>query len=153
MGLCSTGSQVWFARLVGQGYTAPGFLPSLAMKPPNVVAERLHLLRKRMGLTQAELGQRVGVSQASISSWERGEFAPTVTDLSKIADAAEVSLDWLAGRSDSTSGLSPGMWIIDLAQLDNPTEELWCIEVPRRHRIVDHREKERLKAEVRRRKT
>ena len=40
------------------------------------VGERLLELRNRTGLTQAELGQLIGVSKRSILKWEGGEGVP-----------------------------------------------------------------------------
>lgn len=34
--------------------------------------------RERLGLTQSELGQMVGVSMRTIGNWERGETPPTL---------------------------------------------------------------------------
>lgn len=39
-------------------------------------AERVRVLRERMGLTQAELAERVGTRQQTISEWETGARAP-----------------------------------------------------------------------------
>ncbi|MEE2059895.1 helix-turn-helix transcriptional regulator [Rhodococcus artemisiae] len=39
---------------------------------------RVREFRKRAGLTQAELGARVGVSRQSIVSTEKGDYAPSV---------------------------------------------------------------------------
>jgi DNA-binding transcriptional regulator YiaG len=39
-------------------------------------AERVRALRERMGLTQAEMAERVGTRQQTISEWETGARAP-----------------------------------------------------------------------------
>ena len=38
--------------------------------------KRVRLLRKRLGLTQAQLAQRLTVDRATISRWERGQQRP-----------------------------------------------------------------------------
>jgi transcriptional regulator with XRE-family HTH domain len=40
--------------------------------------------RKRLGLSQAELGERVGVSQVTVSNWERGKTAPGPVDVAAL---------------------------------------------------------------------
>lgn len=47
--------------------------------------EFIALLRREQGLTQAELGERLGVTNKTISRWERGNYMP---DLALIPDLA-----------------------------------------------------------------
>ena len=49
--------------------------------------------RKIAGLTQTELGQKVGVSGDTVSNWERGITEPTVTQAQAIADAVGLDFD------------------------------------------------------------
>lgn len=54
-------------------------------------------LRKKMGLTQTQLAQRLGIRQKTVSDWERGLSLPTLP-LSKVRLMMEVfnlSLDEL----------------------------------------------------------
>lgn len=44
----------------------------------NPVSLLLRVARLRSGLEQGELAQRLGVSQATVSRWERGQLAPTL---------------------------------------------------------------------------
>lgn len=44
-------------------------------------------LRKRAGLNQMELAERLGTSQSGVSAWERGRNGPPVRDIKKIARA------------------------------------------------------------------
>lgn len=57
------------------------------------VAEQIALLRKSKGLTQNELGERVGVSFQAVSKWERGETLPDVALLPDLAKVLETSID------------------------------------------------------------
>jgi DNA-binding transcriptional regulator YiaG len=41
-------------------------------KEPDFTPERIKTLRSRLGLTQAQLGAQLGVSQKVISAWEIG---------------------------------------------------------------------------------
>lgn len=63
-----------------------------------IFTERLKELRLKKGLTQTELGEKVGVKQNTFTNWEKGKREPSFENLIKLADLLEVSLDWLFGR-------------------------------------------------------
>ena len=56
-------------------------------------------LRDKKGWSQAELADNSGVSRVMIGKYERGEAAPSIEAAKKIADALDVSLDYLVGAS------------------------------------------------------
>lgn len=56
-------------------------------------------LRKKKGLNRDDLGAAVGTSGAMIGKYERDEMTPSVEMAKKIADALDVSLDYLIGSS------------------------------------------------------
>jgi len=56
-------------------------------------------IRKRVGLSQSELGKKVGTSGDIIGKYERDEVKPSIEVASKIADVLEVSLDFLLGKT------------------------------------------------------
>ena len=62
---------------------------------------RIKELRERSGLSQAELGEIVGVKRAAVSLWESKVSTPNFSVFCALADFFKVSLDYLAGRSDS----------------------------------------------------
>lgn len=55
--------------------------------------------RKRLGLSQEELAARLNVSRQAVSKWETGDSVPDLAKLLALADALELSLDDLCGRS------------------------------------------------------
>jgi transcriptional regulator with XRE-family HTH domain len=55
-------------------------------------------LRDKKGLSQTELADKSGVSRVMIGKYERGEATPSIDAAKKIADALEVSLDYLVGE-------------------------------------------------------
>lgn len=57
--------------------------------------EKLTDLRRRRGLSQAQLADRLGVTRQSVSKWETGEAMPELSKLIALADLFEVSLDYL----------------------------------------------------------
>lgn len=57
-------------------------------------------LRKKKGLSQGELGKAVGTSGDIIGRYERDEVKPSIEVAVKLADALEVSLDFLVGKTE-----------------------------------------------------
>ena len=55
-------------------------------------AMRLTQLRKKKGYTQAQLADKIGVTNKSVSRWERGEGYPDISVLPALADALSLSL-------------------------------------------------------------
>lgn len=55
--------------------------------------------RKMLHLSQQKFGEKFGVSQNAVSAWERNAKFPHPTTLVEIADACNVSVDWLLGRT------------------------------------------------------
>ena len=63
-------------------------------------SENLIRLRKEKGLTQQGLACFLDVSQQCISEWEKDKIEPTMSNLMRIADCFEVSIDFLVGRKE-----------------------------------------------------
>ena len=63
----------------------------------NAIAAYLQTLRKEKDLTQAELGERLGVSAQAVSSWERAESLPDTSLLPELALIYDVSVDEILG--------------------------------------------------------
>ena len=60
----------------------------------------MKLLRRILRLTPAELGERAGLSEATISDYENESCEPSLDTLIKLAAEFNVSVDWLLGRED-----------------------------------------------------
>lgn len=54
------------------------------------VGEQIKALRENAGLTQTELGEKVGVSGVAIMRYEKNKRQPRIEHLQRIADALEV---------------------------------------------------------------
>ena len=59
---------------------------------------RIKELREAAGMSQRELGERIGISGPAVSMWESGENRPSLTNLEKLADVLGVSIDAILGR-------------------------------------------------------
>lgn len=65
-----------------------------------VFAERLTELRKQYKYTQRQMADILGISQPSYIRYENDTSEPTQENLVKLADAFDVSVDYLLGCSD-----------------------------------------------------
>jgi transcriptional regulator with XRE-family HTH domain len=68
------------------------------MHPGRRIAER----RIQLGMSQEELGDRVGTSQKQISRYENGHNDPTSDVLIKFAHALDTTADWLLGLTNAS---------------------------------------------------
>lgn len=64
--------------------------------------EKLAMLRKNNGYSTRELGEKLRVSQSSVSLWEKGARRPDMGTLVKIANLYGVSTDYLLGSEDNS---------------------------------------------------
>ena len=62
--------------------------------------ERLTQLRKAKGLTQTELGEKIGISQRMIAYYEKDEAQPPGPMLINLANALETTIDELLGKTN-----------------------------------------------------
>ena len=63
------------------------------------IGERIIQLRKTKNWSQDELAKHVNASRIMIGKYERGDNAPSIEVLLKLAKAFGVSLDYLVGES------------------------------------------------------
>lgn len=66
-----------------------------------VFGQRLFLLRKQTGKTQADIAKLLGVTPTQISDMEGGKTGTTMPRLYFLCDYFNVSADYLLGRSDA----------------------------------------------------
>ena len=69
----------------------------------NILAERLRECRKERGLTQGQVAIYCDITEKAYQNYELMAREPKLEILVKIADLFEVSLDYLAGRTDKKS--------------------------------------------------
>lgn len=70
----------------------------------NILGERLKSCRKTLSLTQQEVAEKLGVTSASISSWESGARRPDFEMLDNLSRLYDVSFDYLLGKSNTKYG-------------------------------------------------
>ena len=66
----------------------------------NILGSRILEQRKKLGLNQAELGAKIGLSHKSISTMESGTRKTSLDKLVELAYVFKVSTDYLLGITD-----------------------------------------------------
>lgn len=61
------------------------------------IADKILLLRKREGISQEELANKLNTSRQAISKWETGEALPDLNSLKKLAVTLGFSIDKAMG--------------------------------------------------------
>ena len=62
------------------------------------LGERIKFHRKRLGLTQEQLAERLGVSPQAVSKWENNISCPDISILPEMADLFGITVDALLGK-------------------------------------------------------
>ncbi len=62
--------------------------------------QKMTLIRKQKKMSQAELGKVSGINGDIVGKYERNEMKPSIETAKKLADALEISLDYLVGEGD-----------------------------------------------------
>ncbi len=70
------------------------------------LSEKLYTLRKKSGLSQEQLAEKLEVSRQAISKWESGTSVPESDKLIVISNYFNVSLDYLL-KEDAEQSASP----------------------------------------------
>ncbi|MCP3032596.1 helix-turn-helix domain-containing protein [Halobacillus sp. A1] len=68
-----------------------------------MLSQRLKYSRKTKGLTQSELANKIKTTKSTVSNYENGYSTPSNEMLISLANALDVSVDYLLGRTDSNA--------------------------------------------------
>ena len=85
------------------------------------IGAQIALLRKKKGITQSELGERLGVSFQSVSKWERGENLPDTAILVDLANILETT-NFILNGGEKVMAYNGKISVADMA------EGLKCLE-------------------------
>lgn len=87
-----------------------------------IVAENLAALRKKRGMTQAELAERLDYSDKAISRWEHGDTLPDMNVLCELCEFYGITLDYLTEKHDAEEE----QITVSKAQKGNETKIAMC---------------------------
>jgi putative transcriptional regulator len=68
-----------------------------------IVENRVREVRSRLGLTQDQLAERIGVARQSIISIEKGRFLPTVETALRLSAALQAPVEDLFWLKEKTA--------------------------------------------------
>ena len=95
---------------------------STAVAQDRAIGSRLREMRKRLGLTQQEFAERLGLGRLSVARYEAGRV-PRINILKEIARAGGVSVASLIS-TESESAASPAQSSVSPAQIPMPLMRL-----------------------------
>ena len=84
--------------------------------------------RKKAGLSQEALAEKLGVSRQAVSKWETGEAVPELSKLVLLAQTFGVTTDWLLSESEPEPETPPAGTASDAAE--EPPKTNWVESVP-----------------------
>ncbi len=71
------------------------------------LADKIHEARKRAGLSQEELADRLGVTRQAVSKWETGKSVPDTENIRRMTVVLAVSADYFLGSGSTEAGGGP----------------------------------------------
>jgi len=90
--------------------------------------KRLTEVRKDKKMSQDEVGKLVGVHGAVIGRYERDEVKPSIEMATQLAEALEVSLDYLVGSTDILLEKSIVNRVLDIQKLkENDKQHVFAL--------------------------
>ena len=75
---------------------------------PKTLGERIRFVRLQQNISQKDLAKATEISSVAMYQIESGKYDPRVKHLEKIADKLNVSMDYLAGRTNEAH------WLLEL---------------------------------------
>lgn len=79
---------------------------SASSRPSEVFPRHLREAREKRGLSQGDLARRTGLKASAISHFETGTRKPSFDNLRRLADALEITTDYLLGRVTDAQALA-----------------------------------------------
>src|ERR1700745_2212752 len=70
------------------------------MTSPQDIGARIRSVREEQGWTQDQLAEAVGVSRSAVAQWETGRAGQVTANLSRIAEALAVNVEYLMFGDD-----------------------------------------------------
>jgi len=86
-------------------------------KIKSAISKNITELRRKAGMTQAQLAEKLNYSDKAISKWERGESIPDIIIIKQLADLFGVTVDYMISAEHTRSDKPP---------------------LPERHKVLNH---------------
>lgn len=88
------------------------------------IGQFIQVGRKEAGMTQAEMGERLGVSAQSVSNWERGETLPDVSLLPDLACMLHCSVDAILTGGAGSGGYRRNIIVAQIQEALNAIDRI-----------------------------
>ena len=72
----------------------------IVMAKTDSVSSRIRRLRRKRGLTQAELASKIHVSRETVRDWELDKYEPSCQILVRLSNFFNVSIDYILGNTN-----------------------------------------------------
>lgn len=72
--------------------------------------EKIFYCRRKAGLSQEALAEKLGVSRQAVSKWETGDAVPEIGKLLALAKQFDVTTDWLLSEEDAEEDAKEDMF-------------------------------------------
>ena len=82
-----------------------------------VLAENIVSLRKKQGMSQERLAEKLNVSRQAVSNWERGIAVPDVEMLTLLAQLFDTDLTTMVNGESGKAAKQKGQRILYIAEL------------------------------------
>jgi len=95
-----------------------------------MLSEKIYTLRRKSGLSQEQLAEKIGVSRQAISKWEGGLSTPELEKIRALSDFFHVSIDELTreqGADNVSSDAEEKISIADSQEKKNKTGVCLCL--------------------------
>jgi transcriptional regulator with XRE-family HTH domain len=100
------------------------------------IGARIRVQRRERHLTQDELAHQVGVSRSAVAQWETGRTGQITGNLSRIAAALDVSVEYLLYDDDKRAATEPRqgdeLALLRLYRECNPEDRQMLLRTARR---------------------
>ena len=71
---------------------------SFSKEVKQMLSEKIYTLRRKSGLSQEQLAEKIGVSRQAISKWEGGLSTPELDKLKALSECFQITIDELTGN-------------------------------------------------------
>jgi len=97
-----------------------------------MLPEKIYTFRRKSGLSQEQLAEKIGVSRQAISKWEGGLSTPELEKIRALSDFFHVSIDELtreqgADADNASSDAEEKIFIADRQEKKNKTGVCLCL--------------------------
>lgn len=99
------------------------------------IGQRMQRLREEDGMTQEELGEKLGVSQGTVSQWESGKRVPGGEAVKAMAELFDTTADFILGIVDEEIKLVP--YFRELKEEEELLMQAYAQLTGRQKRIVE----------------